>query len=79
MIEKNSKASRDEIFEKLSEKNVILRKYFSKSLDLSLANEQEKCENSFTLSQNVLCLPIFPELQSKDAKDIANCILALTE
>jgi dTDP-4-amino-4,6-dideoxygalactose transaminase len=78
---KSSKISegRDRVFEKLKENNIFSRKYF-----YPLINEFQyykdnthpnKCFNALNISNEVLCLPIYPGLSNAEAEHISNIVI----
>jgi len=72
--------SRDELYSRLKEQNVHARRYFHPLISdmpmyrgLSSA-DQSNLPVAEALSQQVLCLPIFPELMQSDLNLIVKCI-----
>lgn len=71
--------SRDELYEKLKENNIYGRRYFYPPISqfptyrgLDSANPKQ-LPNAITAAEEVICLPLYPELENKDL----NRILAL--
>lgn len=73
--------ARDEMYERLKDKNIYSRKYFSPLLsDVSAFRKYVKEEkggliNAKHLAKNVLCLPIFSSMSSDDIDRVANVFL----
>lgn len=72
--------SRDELYFKLRENNIFGRRYFYplvsefpmyKGLDSS---KPSNLSNAHKISNQVICLPIYPELQLEDVEMIINCL-----
>lgn len=68
--------SRDELFEKLKQHNIFARKYFYPLMtELSVYQQyQSDTPNAKLLSEHVLCLPMYPALDSSDIKRIVQVI-----
>lgn len=68
--------SRDEIFEKLKEQNILARKYFYPIMtDLSIYKQYvSDTPKAKLLSENVLCLPLYPTLIDLEIHKIVNLI-----
>lgn len=68
--------SRDEIFEKLKENNIFARKYFYPIMtELSVYREYAAhTPEAKLLSENVLCLPMYPTLTFEECKFIIDVI-----
>ena len=59
----------------LNEKNVFPRRYFYPSLDtLNYINPKQFCKNSRDISERIICLPMYPELEENVQKLIVNLI-----
>ncbi len=59
----------------LQKKNVFPRRYFYPSLDtLEYIEPKQYCENSRDVSNRILCLPLYPELELDDQLKIINII-----
>ncbi len=76
VISENFPLSRDEIFEKLKEHQIFARKYFYPIMtDLSIYQEYKSdTPKAKLLSEQVLCLPMYPTLTSDDCRLIINII-----
>lgn len=76
VISENFPLSRDEIFEKLKENQIFARKYFYPIMtDLSIYQEYEaNVPKAKLLSEQVLCLPMYPKLTSDECRLIINII-----
>lgn len=68
--------SRDELFEKLKENNIFSRKYFYPLMTELSVYQQFKSEtpNAKQLSEQVLCLPMYPALSIVESNYIVNII-----
>lgn len=68
--------SRDELFEKLKVRNVFARKYFYPIMtDLEIYQQYDaETQKAQLLSQQVLCLPMYPTLTHEECKLIVNII-----
>ena len=68
--------SRDELFEKLKENNIFARKYFYPLMsDLSVYQQfKSDTPNAKKLSEQVLCLPMYPALSIVESNYIVNII-----
>ena len=68
--------SRDELFEKLKENNIFSRKYFYPLMTELSVYQQFKSEtpNAKKLSEQVLCLPMYPTLLLDECKMISDII-----
>ena len=60
---------------KLNENSIFPRRYFYPSLEsLSYINKYQKCENSQSISERILCLPLYDDLSLNDAGRITDII-----
>jgi len=72
--------SRDDLYEKLKEKNIFSRRYFYPLISRLSGYRALPSANPTNLlvaeniAENVLCLPIYPELSKKEIKMIVNII-----
>lgn len=68
--------SRDELFEKLKQHAVFARKYFYPLMTQLSVYEQYKSDtpNAKLLSEQVLCLPMYPDLKINDIQKIIQII-----
>ncbi|WP_350560603.1 DegT/DnrJ/EryC1/StrS family aminotransferase [Psychrobacter sp. CAL346-MNA-CIBAN-0220] len=68
--------SRDELFEKFKQHNVFARKYFYPLMtELSVYQQyQSDTPNAKLLSEQVLCLPMYPALEGSDIQKIVQII-----
>ena len=68
--------SRDKLFEKLKEHNIFARKYFYPLMtELSVYNKfASNTPNAKELSEQVLCLPMYPTLANEEIQQIINVI-----
>ena len=76
VISENFPLSRDEIFEKLKAHQIFARKYFYPIMtDLSIYQEYKSdTPKAKLLSEQVLCLPMYPTLSSNECMTIVNII-----
>ena len=66
---------REEVLRKLGEKDIFPRKYFYPSLDTVAAYGSHKhCVNSASVSERILCLPIYCDLEMGNLTLIAEII-----
>ena len=66
-----SKEQLKKIEKALNEKDIIPRRYFYPSLDtLSYISAKNFCKNSRDIASKILCLPMYPELDSANQKEI---------
>ena len=75
-ISENYHLTRDQLFEKLKENNIFARKYFYPIMtDLDIYKQfQSNTPNARLLSEQVLCLPMYPELTIEQIQLIVNVI-----
>ncbi|KAF1022973.1 MAG: dTDP-4-amino-4,6-dideoxy-D-glucose transaminase [Acinetobacter bereziniae] len=68
--------TRDQLFEKLKEHNIFARKYFYPIMtDLEIYKKfQSNTPNARLLSEQVLCLPMYPALTTDQIQSIVNVI-----
>lgn len=78
-ITKDFHLSRDEFFNKLLEKNIITRKYFYPLISEMTAYKIycRNTPNAYNLSQEVLCLPMYPSLTDEEVDYIIDIILTM--
>lgn len=81
-IEEDFRYSRDQFFELLKERNIFTRKYFFPAICemkvyKPLVKECYNLTNALKLSNQVLCLPIYPTLTQDDVSYIINTIKGL--
>ena len=71
--------SRDELFEKLKENNIFVRKYFYPLMtELSVYKKfASEMPNAKRLSEGVLCLPLYPTLSQDESKRIVEVICSM--
>ncbi|USA52718.1 DegT/DnrJ/EryC1/StrS family aminotransferase [Acinetobacter sp. C32I] len=76
VITENYPLSRDELFEKLKAKNIFARKYFFPLMtELSIYQDfYTETPKAKKLSEQVLCLPMYPTLSIDECKYISNII-----
>ncbi|WP_404464139.1 DegT/DnrJ/EryC1/StrS family aminotransferase [Vreelandella aquamarina] len=79
IVEKQCKITRDELHEKLKEKNIFTRKYFSPLIsDCELYTHiQSETPHARSASARVLCLPIYPNLARENVVKICHHIKEL--
>jgi len=66
-----SKEQLKKIEKALNKKDIIPRRYFYPSLDtLSYISAKKFCKNSRDIASKILCLPMYPELDSANQKEI---------
>ncbi|MFW1754397.1 DegT/DnrJ/EryC1/StrS family aminotransferase [Acinetobacter wanghuae] len=77
----NFKVNRDELYELLKSKNIITRKYFHPLItEFNVYSDfNTETPNAKILSESVLCLPIYPNLDLKICNDIINLIKSFNE
>jgi len=64
------------VMNKLAENQIQTRRYFYPSLNkLSYVGNQKSCEISEDISKRILCIPLFSELNLKEAERIVSLIL----
>ncbi len=82
-VEKNYPLTRDELYQKLKEKNVFARRYFYPLIsEFSMykkleSSKPENLSNAVIIANEVICLPIYPELSETEILlvfDIINTI-----
>ncbi|WP_171478489.1 DegT/DnrJ/EryC1/StrS family aminotransferase [Acinetobacter sp. WCHAc060033] len=68
--------TRDQLFEKLKERNIFARKYFYPIMtDLDIYKKfKSNTPNAQILSEKVLCLPMYPTLKDEDVQQIV-CVI----
>jgi dTDP-4-amino-4,6-dideoxygalactose transaminase len=78
LINEEYTLNRDELYEKLKEFNIFTRRYFYPLIsdfpayrNLESANK-DNLKTAHTISDRVLCLPIYPDLQKKEIDRIIN-------
>lgn len=71
--------SRDEFFNRLVDKKIITRKYFYPLISEMTAykNYYRDTPNAYALSQEILCLPMYPSLSDEELDYIIDVILAM--
>lgn len=76
VISEDYPLSRDELFNKLKEHNIFARKYFYPLIiELSVYKQfYSNTPNAKKLSEQVLCLPMYPTLACKEIQQIINVI-----
>ncbi len=76
VVSRDYPLSRDELFEKLKENNIFARKYFYPLMtELSVYKKfSSNTPNAKKLSEQVLCLPMYPTLAYKEIQQIINVI-----
>lgn len=69
--------SRDELFEKLKQHNIYARKYFYPLMTKFSVYEpyQSDTPNAKQLSEQVLCLPMYPNLSAEDIQKVVQIII----
>ena len=78
--EKEFGFSRDAVYEKLRKNNIYTRRYFYPLISQYPAYRSLSSANSHNLSvaekitKQVLCLPIYPDLEEKDIERIINIL-----
>ncbi len=76
----NKEASRDELYEFLKSKNIFARRYFypliseTKAYENICSEEKKDLINSHKLANQILCLPIFPDLKLSKVMYICDLI-----
>ncbi len=72
--------SRDDLYEKLKKQNIYGRRYFYpliSSIDpyksLQSSSSQNLCVAT-RAAQQVICLPLYPDLQERDVREIVGCL-----
>ncbi|MDZ7611981.1 MAG: DegT/DnrJ/EryC1/StrS family aminotransferase [Candidatus Moranbacteria bacterium] len=72
-----SEEEREKIQEKLSQNGIYPRRYFWPSLDCLdyLSQSNDECSSSKNISERILCLPIYPELDKKDQDRMLEIIM----
>jgi len=79
-VEKNFSINRDELYEKLKLNNITSRRYFYPLLsDISICKQEENLKTASTpvakkIAEEILCLPMYPDLQESDLDKIVNII-----
>lgn len=80
-VEKSYPLSRDELFQKFREINIIVRRYFYPLIsDFSIykklypENSTQNLKNAKKMSAQVLCLPIYPDLYENDIYEVSKVI-----
>ncbi|MDA9004281.1 DegT/DnrJ/EryC1/StrS family aminotransferase [bacterium] len=80
LIGENYKISRDNLYERLLEKGVHSRRYFYPLITSLKPYQNLKIDHknilsdAYAVSENVLCLPIYPDLESEEVIRISNII-----
>lgn len=76
IISDNYPLTRDQLFEKLKQQNIFSRKYFYPLMtDLNIYKQyQSDTPNARLLSEQVLCLPMYPALENDVIEKIVNII-----
>ncbi|WP_201574137.1 DegT/DnrJ/EryC1/StrS aminotransferase family protein [Psychrobacter sp. H8-1] len=76
IISSSFSLSRDELFEKLKQHNIYARKYFYPLMtDFNVYKQyQSDTPNAKQLSEQVLCLPMYPNLSTDDIDNIVRVI-----
>lgn len=76
LISQSYSLTRDQLFEKLKERNVFARKYFYPIMtDLQIYKQfQSDTPNAKLLSEQVLCLPMYPHLSFDECNYIVDII-----
>lgn len=81
LIQPNHAISRDEVYAKLKKQNIFARRYFYPLVSsfpmyrgIESANENN-LQNALLLSQQVLCLPMYPSLKEEDQRRLIDIIL----
>lgn len=73
----NSESQLLKVEKKLNERNIFPRRYFYPSLDsLSYLKGEFFCQVSRDISSRILCLPIYPGLETSSLQEIINVIKA---
>ena len=78
IVFENYKYTRDEIYEKLKNKNILARKYFYpliNDLDCYKQYNSDDTPVAKYIANNVLTLPLYPDLNMKEVENICNVIL----
>lgn len=69
-----------QIQSELNTKKIFPRRYFYPSLDtLEYISPPQHCRTSRSISERILCLPLFPDLSNDDQMKIINIILSNTK
>ncbi len=80
-INKDYPRSRDEVYIKLKEQGILARRYFYPlisdfpSYNHLACSSEDNLQVARCLAEEVLCLPIFPELSNNEVKRISNLLL----
>ncbi|MFB9866125.1 DegT/DnrJ/EryC1/StrS family aminotransferase [Vreelandella sulfidaeris] len=78
IIEKNYPLNRDELYHFLKEHNIHTRRYFypliSDTTQYNSMNKQHDLSHAKAISEKILCLPIFPDMEDATLKEIITLI-----